>query len=146
MSEDIHSCTWFEDGEPTISRSMKTIKKGDKVKKILLSVLLLLGLNVSVYAEEVKSKQNNYVYVDELGYAVPQDAYCKKYINIIKSKDAQIKALSEELASVRSEQQMQLQKHLKKTHDKEMQKFDKKRSDTAEKETNSIIISDKPTP
>ncbi len=119
------------------------------MKKILLSILLLLGLNVSMYAEEAKadkSGQKDYVYVDAYGYAVPQDSYCKKYIDIIKSKDKQIKSLSEELAAVRSEQQMQLQKHLKKTHDKEMQKFDKKRSDTAAKETNSIIISDKPTP
>lgn len=127
------------------------------MKKILLSVLLLLGLNVSVHAEDIRvkaqavkakeeSRQNDYVYVAEYGYAVPQASYCKKYIDIIKAKDEQIKALSEEVALLRSEQQLQLQKYLKKTHDKEMQKFDKKRSDTAAKETNSIIISDKPTP
>lgn len=115
------------------------------MKKILLSVLLLLGLNVSLYAE-VKNKKNDYIYVPECGYAVPQESYCKKYIDIIKSKDEKIKTLSKELAALKEEQQMQLRKHLNKNYNKEMQKFDKNRNDAAAKGTSSIIISDKPTP
>jgi len=134
---------------------LETTKKGDEVKKILFSALLLLGLNVSVHAADlrakaqavkshVESRKNDYVYDDAYGYAVPAGTNCQKYIDIIKTKDAEIKALSEELASLRGEQQLQLQKYLKKEHDKEMQKFDEKRNDTAAKKTNKIIISDKP--
>ena len=125
------------------------------MNKIILSVILLLGLNVSVHAEElrakvqavkanVESRKNDYVYDDAYGYAVPAGTNCQKYIDVIKTKDAEIKALSKELASLREEQQLQLQKFLKKKHDKEMKKFDEKRNDTAAKETNKIIISDKP--
>ena len=125
------------------------------MNKIILSVILLLGLNVSVHAEElrakvqavkenVESRKNDYVYDDAYGYAVPAGTNCQKYIDVIKTKDAEIKALSKELASLREEQQLQLQKYLKKKHDKEMKKFDEKRNDTAAKETNKIIISDKP--
>lgn len=125
------------------------------MKKILFAALLLLGSNVSVHAEElgakaqavkanVESRKNDYVYDDAYGYAVPAGTNCQKYIDIIKTKDAEIKALSGELASLKEEQQLQLQKYLKKKHDKEMKKFDEKRNDTAAKETNKIIISDKP--
>ena len=127
------------------------------MKKILLSVLLFLGLNVSVHAEDVRAKvqavkenvesrPNDYVYDNAYGYAVPAGAACQQYIDIIKEKDAEIKSLSKELDSLRAEQQLQLQKYLKKKHDKEMEKFDEKRSSSSIKETNSIIISDKPKP
>ncbi len=125
------------------------------MKKILLSILFFLGLNVSVHAEDVRAKvqavkanvesrKNDYVYDSAYGYAVPAGAACQQYIDIIKEKDAEIKALSKELDSLRVEQQLQLQKYLKKKHDKEMEKFDEKRSSSSIKETNSIIISDKP--
>ena len=127
------------------------------MKKILFLALLLLGSNVTVHAEElrakaqavkenVESRKNDYVYDNAYGYAVPAGTNCQKYIDIIKEKDAEIKSLSKELDSLRAEQQLQLQKHLKKKHDKEMEKFDEKRSSSSIKETNSIIISDKPTP
>jgi len=80
------------------------------------------------------------------GYAIAQDSYCKKYVDIIKAKDAQIKALSEEVTSLKAEQQLQVRKHLNKNYNKEMQKFDKQRSGAVVNETSSIIISDKPTP
>ena len=120
------------------------------MKKILVLIMLTMGMNVSLHADVLTANtqvdnRNNYVYDDAYGYAVPIESYCRKYIDIIKAKDERIKALSEEIASLRAEEQLQLQKYLKKTHDKEMQKFDKKRSDTAmKKKTNSIIISDKP--
>lgn len=113
--------------------------------------MLTMGMNVSLHADELTANtqvdnRNNYVYDDAYGYAVPVESYCRKYIDIIKEKDERIKALSEEVASLRAEQQLQLQKYLKKKHDKEMEKFDKKRSDSAAQETNKIIISDKPVP
>ena len=94
--------------------------------------------------ESVKSRSNDYVYNEAYGYAVPAGTDCQKYMDIIKEKDAKIKALSQELNALKSQQQLQLQEHLKKKHDNEMEKFDEKRSDTAAKETNKIIISDKP--
>ena len=136
-------------------KGLETTNKGDAVKRIILPVLLVLGSNVSVHAEDVrakaqavkesvKSRSNDYVYNDAYGYAVPAGAGCQKYMDIIKNKDAKIKALSQELNTLKSQQQLQLQEHLKKKHDNEMKKFDEKRSDTAAKETNKIIISDKP--
>lgn len=120
------------------------------MKKILVLIMLMMGMNVILHAEVMTANaqvdnRNDYVYDNTYGYAVPVGDYCKKYIDIIKAKDAQIKILSEEVASLRAEQQLQLQKYLKKKHDKEMQKFDQKRSSSSVKKTNSIIISDKPT-
>ena len=118
------------------------------MSKILLSVILLLGLNVNVHAElaELK-KQNNYVFDEAQGYAVPANSYCGKYIDIIKEKEMQIKALKQELASLQGGEQQDLQKQLKTKYDKEMKAIDKKRSNRDKKETkNSIIISDKPAP
>ena len=138
-----------------VENDLADYKKGNALKKILFSVLLFLGLNVSVHAEDmrakvqavkenVQSRPNDYVYDNAYGYAVPAGAACQQYIDIIKKKDAEIKSLSKELDSLRAEQQLQLQKYLKKKHDKEMKKFDEKRNDTAAKKTNKIIISDKP--
>ena len=127
------------------------------MNKILLSVILLLGLNVHVHAEELRAKaqavkmkaerRNDYVFDEAQGYAVPAGSYCSKYVDIIKEKDAQIKALKQEIASLQGGEQQDLQKQLKTKYDQEMKEIDEKRSIRAKKDTtSSIIISDKPTP
>ena len=127
------------------------------MNKILLSVILLLGLNVNVYAEGLRAKaqavkmkaekRNDYVFDETQGYAVPADSYCSKYIDIIKAKDEQIKALKQEVASFQGGEQQDLQKQLKAKYDKEMKEIEEKRSIRAKKDTtSSIIISDKPAP
>jgi len=127
------------------------------MSKILLSVILLLGLNVNVHAEELRAKaqavkmkaerRNDYVFDETQGYAVPADSYCGKYIDIIKEKEVQIKALKQEITSLQGGEQQDLQKQLKNKYDKEMKEIDKKRSSKAKEDSkNSIIISDKPTP
>lgn len=113
------------------------------MNKILLSVIWLLGLNVNVHAEE----RHDYVFDETQGYAVPAGSYCSKYVDIIKEKDEQIKALKQEIASLRGGEQEDLQKQLKAKYDKEMKEIEEKRSNKAKKETtSSIIISDKPVP
>lgn len=118
------------------------------MKKILLSILVFSGITVSLNAELAElNKQNNYVFDEAQGYAVPADSYCRKYIDIIKEKEKQIKALKQEIASLQGGAQQDLQKQLKTKYDKEMKKIDEKRSIRAKKDTkNSIVISDKPTP
>ena len=127
------------------------------MNKILLSVILLLGLNVHVHAEELRAKaqavkmkaerRNDYVFDEAQGYAVPAGSYCSKYVDIIKEKDAQIKALKQEIASLQGGEQQDLQKQLKAKYDKEMKEIEEKRSIRAKKDTtSSIIISDKPAP
>ncbi len=127
------------------------------MNKILLLVLVLLGLNVSVHAEELRAKaqavkmkaerRNDYVFDEEQGYAVPSDSYCRKYVDIIKEKDNQIKALKQEIASLQGGEQQDLQKQLKAKYDKEMKEIEEKRSNRSKKDTtSSIIISDKPVP
>lgn len=118
------------------------------MKKILLSILLLVGMIVGLNAESAElKKQNNYVFDEEQGYAIPADAYCRRYVDIIKTKEEQIKALKQEIASSKGGEQQDLQKQLKAKYDKEMKEIDEKRSKRANKDTtNSIIISDKPTP
>ena len=118
------------------------------MKKILLFILLFMGLNVSLHAEVAElKKQNNYVFDEVQGYAIPADSYCSKYVDIIKTKDEQIKALKQELASLQGGEQQDLQKQLKAKYDKEMKEIDEKRSSRAKKDTtSSIIISDKPVP
>lgn len=116
------------------------------MKKVLLSILVFAGMNVGVYAE-VESRANDYVYDDAYGYAVPAGAVCQKYVDIIKTKDEQIKALKQEIASLQGGEQQDLQKQLKAKYDKEMKEINEKRLKRDKKETtNSIIISDKPTP
>jgi hypothetical protein len=132
-------------------------EKGNVMNKILLSVILLLGLQVNMHAEELRAKaqglktkverRNNYVFDETYGYAIPAGDYCRKYVDIIKEKDKQIKALKQEIASFQGEEQQRLQKHLKRKYDQEMKEIDEKRSSKVKKDTtNSIIISDKPTP
>ena len=127
------------------------------MNKVLLSVLVLLGLNVNVHAEELRAKaqavktkverRNDYVFDEAQGYAVPSGSYCSKYIDIIKEKDEQIKALKQEIASLQGGEQQDLQKQLKAKYDKEMKEIEEKRINRAKKDTtSSIIISDKPTP
>ena len=118
------------------------------MKQILLSILVFAGITVSLNAElaELK-KQNNYVFDEEQGYAVPSGSYCSKYVDIIKEKEVQIKALKQELASLQGGEQQDLQKQLKAKYDKEMKEIEEKRSSRAKKDTaSSIIISDKPVP
>lgn len=126
------------------------------MKRILLSVLLFLGLSVSLHAEDmrakvqvvkanVESKANDYVYDEAYGYAVPAGSVCQKYVDIIKTQDAQIKALKQELASLQGGEEQDLQNQLKTKYDKEMKEIDEKRMKRAKKETtNSIIVSDEP--
>lgn len=127
------------------------------MNKILLSVILLLGLNVNVHAEELRDKaqavkmkaerRNDYVFDETQGYAVPSGSYCSKYVDIIKEKDEQIKALKQEIASLQGGEQQDLQKQLKAKYDKEMKEIEEKRSNRAKKDTTSrVIISDKPVP
>jgi TolA-binding protein len=118
------------------------------MKKILLFILLFMGLTVHVHAEVAElKKQNNYVFDEEQGYAIPSDSYCRKYVDIIKEKEKQIKALKQELASLQGGEQQDLQKQLKTKYDKEMKEIDEKRSKRVKKDTtSSIIISDKPVP
>ncbi|PHS35549.1 MAG: hypothetical protein COB07_13035 [Sulfurovum sp.] len=118
------------------------------MNKILLSVILLLGLSVNVYAELAEpKKQNNYVFDETQGYAVPEDSYCGKYVDIIKEKDKQIKTLKQEITSLQRGEQEDLQKQLKTKYDQEMKEIDAKRIKRDKKETsNSIIVSDKPAP
>lgn len=116
------------------------------MKKILLSVLLFLGLNVGAVAE-VESRANDYVYDDTYGYAVPAGSVCQKYVDIIKTQDAQIKALKQELSSLQVEEQQNLQNQLKTKYDKKMKEIDEKRSNKGKQETtSSIVISDRPVP
>lgn len=116
------------------------------MKKILLSILIFAGMNVGVYAE-VESRANDYVYDDAYGYAVPAGSVCQKYVDIIKEKEIQIKALKQEIASLQGGEQQDLQQQLKTKYDKEMKAIDEKRlkRDT-KKTTSSIVISDKPVP
>jgi len=125
------------------------------MNKILLSVILLLGLNVNAEelsdkAQTVKMKaerSHDYVFDETQGYAVPSGDYCGKYVDIIKEKDEQIKALKQEIASFKGGEQQDFQKQLKAKYDKEMKEIEEKRSNRAKKDTTSkIIMSDKPEP
>lgn len=118
------------------------------MKKVLVSILLVAGIVMSLNAELAElTKQNNYVFDEGQGYAIPADSYCRRYVDIIKEKEMQIKALKQEITSLQGGEQQDLQKQLKAKYDKEMKEINEKRLGRDKKKTtNSIIISDKPVP
>lgn len=68
---------------------------------------------------------------------------CDEYIKIIEEKDEQIKALKSEIESLRKKEQERLQKSLKESYEKEMQKFENRHNGNL-KTKSKAIISDSP--
>ncbi len=64
---------------------------------------------------------------------------CNQYIEIISQKDREIKALTQELETLRKKEHIRLQKKLKATHESEIKKFEKRKRTSST--TNSITIS-----
>ena len=67
---------------------------------------------------------------------------CDQYIKIIEEKDKEIEALKKEVESLRNKEQLKLQKSLKKSYEKEMQKFENRQSSIHTK--SKAVISDTP--
>lgn len=67
---------------------------------------------------------------------------CESYIEMLNQKDAKIAALTKELKSLKNKEQATMQKNLKKEYDKEMQKFENRKSNSTTK--SSAVISNKP--
>lgn len=67
---------------------------------------------------------------------------CDKYLEIIDQKDKEIEVLKKEIESLRNKEQSKMQKSLKEAYDKEMQKFENRKSSIHTK--SRAIISDTP--
>lgn len=67
---------------------------------------------------------------------------CDEYLEIIDQKDKEIEALKKEIESLRNKEQRKMQKSLKEAYDKEIQKFENRKSSIHTK--SRAIISDTP--
>lgn len=118
------------------------------LKKILLGVMLLAGMNVSLNADEagvrmkaptahsptvrpVRPIRPKRPILRPSLYGIHYHTYvtrtasnCAQFSAIIREKDKKIEALLKENERLRGEEQLRLQKDLKEEYDKEMQKFE----------------------
>jgi hypothetical protein len=77
------------------------------------------------------------VYQDNY-YTTNTTSNCENYIEMINQKDAEIAALKKELESLKNKEQATIQKNLKKEYDKEMQKFENRKSHSTTKSSAAI--------
>lgn len=70
------------------------------------------------------------------------ERYCERYIEMLNQKDLEIAALKKELESLKSKEQRIQQKKLKNEYERELEKFDNRKSDSTTK--SRAVISDKP--
>lgn len=115
--------------------------------KILLSILLLPIIVFSIEGVSAGSTSSKPIVKPTLPITKPvrpivntglvyQDNYyttnttnsCESYIAILNQKDAEIEALKKELESLKSQEQAEMRKNLKDEYDKEMQKFENRKS------------------
>jgi len=81
------------------------------------------------------------VYQDNY-YTINTTNSCERYIEMLNQKDLEIAALKKELESLKSKEQRIQQKKLKNEYERELEKFDNRKSDSTTK--SRAVISDKP--
>ena len=99
-------------GEVTVTGKME--KKSDRAEHLDIE---------SDRANRLKRPVRQYYYTTVI-------SNCEKYIEIIEKRDQEIAALKEELYRLRSVEQAELRKELKKEYELEMQKFDERGNHT----------------
>lgn len=78
---------------------------------------------------------------EDYNYYTNPVSSCDEYIRIIEQKDQEIESLKKEVESLKAKEHAKLQKNLKTDYEKELKKFDERKSGIKTK--NSIEISDK---
>lgn len=81
------------------------------------------------------------VYQDNY-YTINTTNSCERYVEMLNQKDLEIAALKKELESLKSKEQRIQQKKLKNEYERELEKFDNRKSDSTTK--SRAVISDKP--
>lgn len=81
------------------------------------------------------------VYQDNY-YTTNVETSCEKYVGMLAQKDQEIVALKQEIERLKKQEQSKLQQRLKEDYDKELKKFDNRKSSIHTK--NKAVISDRP--
>lgn len=119
------------------------------MKNILLTIILLTGINTSFSAEvisvnsepeiratkevtrkptkKLRKKPRKKPIIQYNYYTTTIQSNCDEYINIINSKNKEIEALSKEINNLREKKNEAMRQQLKKEYDKEMKKFEERR-------------------